>query len=488
MPSPDDFQQESDNFLSWLTQRPGVAVNPKIYIADLRAQGAGRGVVAQQDISEDEILFTIPRDVLLSVQNSKLRDQLPTNLDELGPWLSLMLVMIYEYLQGEASRWHPYFQALPSTFDTLMFWSEPELSELQASAVIDKIGKQGAESSIRETIMPIVRANPSLFPPSLGTPSYDGPEGEEALLKLAHRMGSLIMAYAFDVENQDDDETGEDGYVTDDEQEISQAMVPLADFLNADAHRNNARLFQEEDSFSMKSTKPIQKGEEIFNDYGELPRSDLLRRYGYITDNYSQYDVVELPLETICHVAGLQSAKPGADTPPLQLMDELDLLDDGYNISKPTAGDSLPDVVPDELLSLIQALHLSPEQLAQAQKKQKPPKPTFDLTAAKFLLQVTQKRQTQYATSVAEDDNILNQLAHKQQECTREEFDTKFRRLAMAVAVRKGEKEILNQFSTGLERRIAENQEDTVMGDSNPKRSAQAEDGTESNAKRSRKQ
>lgn len=67
--------------------------------------------------------------------------------------------------------------------------------------------------------------------------------------------------------------------------------------------------------FAMKSTKPIQKGEEIFNDYGELPRSDLLRRYGYITDNYMQYDVVELPLETICHVAGFQSAKPGPDVP-----------------------------------------------------------------------------------------------------------------------------------------------------------------------------
>lgn len=65
----------------------------------------------------------------------------------------------------------------------------------------------------------------------------------------------------------------------------------------------------------MKSTKPIQKGEELFNDYGELPRSDLLRRYGYITDNYSQYDVVELLLETICQVAGFQSAQPGPDFP-----------------------------------------------------------------------------------------------------------------------------------------------------------------------------
>lgn len=58
----------------------------------------------------------------------------------------------------------------------------------------------------------------------------------------------------------------------------------------------------------MKAIKPIKAGEEIFNDYGEIPRSDLLRRYGYVTDNYAQYDVVELSLNQICQAAGLGSA------------------------------------------------------------------------------------------------------------------------------------------------------------------------------------
>lgn len=69
-----------------------------------------------------------------------------------------------------------------------------------------------------------------------------------------------------------------------------------------------ARLFQEDDSLVMKAIKPIRVGEEIFNDYGELPRADLLRRYGYVTDNYAQYDVVELSLDQICRSAGLQNA------------------------------------------------------------------------------------------------------------------------------------------------------------------------------------
>lgn len=58
----------------------------------------------------------------------------------------------------------------------------------------------------------------------------------------------------------------------------------------------------------MKTTKPIQAGEEILNEQGEIPRADLLRRYGFVTDNYAQYDVVELSLSTICQAAGLDNA------------------------------------------------------------------------------------------------------------------------------------------------------------------------------------
>jgi SET domain-containing protein 6 len=52
----------------------------------------------------------------------------------------------------------------------------------------------------------------------------------------------------------------------------------------------------------MKALKPIKGGEEIFNDYGPLPRSDLLRRYGYITNNYAIYDVVEISFDTAAAV------------------------------------------------------------------------------------------------------------------------------------------------------------------------------------------
>lgn len=53
----------------------------------------------------------------------------------------------------------------------------------------------------------------------------------------------------------------------------------------------------------MVALKPIKKGEEIFNDYGSLPRSDLLRRYGYITDQYKEWDVVEIDIGKIREIS-----------------------------------------------------------------------------------------------------------------------------------------------------------------------------------------
>lgn len=64
----------------------------------------------------------------------------------------------------------------------------------------------------------------------------------------------------------------------------------------------------------MKALKPISPGEEIFNDYGPLPRSDLLRRYGYITDNYAKYDVVEIPHDMVRATVIREAGAPEAVT------------------------------------------------------------------------------------------------------------------------------------------------------------------------------
>lgn len=143
--------------------------------------------------------------------------------------------MLYEYLQGKASRWKPYFDVLPQIFDTPIFWSGAELKELQGTCLTaEKIGKQESDNTLRTRILPIVANNAAIFYP-------DGAAqlSETDLLALAHRIGSTIMAYAFDLDdgNEHSDEE-EDGWVEDRDGKTMLGMVPMADILNANADFN----------------------------------------------------------------------------------------------------------------------------------------------------------------------------------------------------------------------------------------------------------
>ena len=48
----------------------------------------------------------------------------------------------------------------------------------------------------------------------------------------------------------------------------------------------------------MRSIRPIAKDAQIYNTYGELPNSDLLRRYGYVIPG-AQDDIVEISADLI---------------------------------------------------------------------------------------------------------------------------------------------------------------------------------------------
>jgi SET domain-containing protein 6 len=357
--------------------------------------------------------------------------------------------MLYEYLNGKASNWAAYFSVLPSEFDTLMYWTEDELAELQASAVVNKIGKESANEMFLEQLIPVIKEFASVFfSDDDRAPQRAEEMRDERNLTLMHRMGSLIMAYAFDVEPSVlQKDVDEEGYASEDEDEaLPKGMVPLADMLNADADRNNARLFYEVNSLDMKALKPIRAGEEIFNDYGPLPRSDLLRRYGYITDNYSQYDVVEIPMDLVANLAttaGIYSEDR------IEYLGEQDIVDTGYDIivSDPF---TLQESVSPELVVLVETLLLPEEEFERLKKKGKLPKPEkMTSKGAELLHQLVRTRLTQYATSLDDDvrdfSGVPNIGGHGSKE----------RRFAMAKAVRIGEKRLLKQVEEALAEKLA---------------------------------
>lgn len=200
--------------------------------------------VALQDIPAETVLFTVPRSGIVSSETSELKEKLPDiflnqetamevdDKPQQDPWSTLIIVMMYEYFKGSGSKWKPYIDVLPASFETPMFWSDAELDELQASATRSKVGKESAEKMFHDKILPAVRANHHLFPTSQ---TYS----DDDLIELAHRMGSTIMSYAFDFQNEDEeDEDDTEEWVEERETKSTMGMVPMADILNADAEYN----------------------------------------------------------------------------------------------------------------------------------------------------------------------------------------------------------------------------------------------------------
>ncbi|KAI9026673.1 hypothetical protein CLU79DRAFT_803426 [Phycomyces nitens] len=282
----DLFDQTSETFWKWLESN-GSTLSDKIAIGDYRSEGAGRGIVAKKDIKEGDVLFSLPRSLLLSPLTSGLRKEpgIDEVLDNLEGWLPLILCMMYES-QKVDSFWKPYFDVLPKAFATPMFWGDDDIKGLEGTDIVGKIGKSDAEAMFKTKILPIIKSNPRLFDENVHT------------VDLFHICGSLIMAYSFTDEiatnankKDEDDEEEEEGEEEQGEELI--AMVPLADTLNHKTGYNNARLFHEPESLEMKAIKDISKGDQIYNTYGDLCNADLLRKYGFV-DEPNEFDIVEI--------------------------------------------------------------------------------------------------------------------------------------------------------------------------------------------------
>ncbi|RAQ98997.1 set domain-containing protein rms1 [Stemphylium lycopersici] len=448
-----DFQEASERFLKWFRSCGGTFNDDLLEIQDLRSQDAGRGIIAKKNIPEDTTLFAIPRDIIINVQTSALAEKLPEIFEEsmddedsneclepLDSWASLILVMLYEYLQGSASKWKPYIDILPQTFDTPLFWSEAELKELEGTSLTrEKIGKEESDEMLRSRILPIVTKHANVFYPEVAERL-----NEDDLLSLAHRMGSTIMSYAFDLENegeQSDDE--EDGWVEDRDGKTLMGMVPMADMLNANAEFNvmppvyTAHVHHGDQLQVASLRENIPAGTEILNYYGPLPSSELLRRYGYVTPEHRRYDIAELPWNLVRTALGeeLELSKEVIQEIEADVEKKMDSELEEFFIIERDSGDPSSYGTLEQLAVLREISPELDEQLKlflKAVRKRDPKRKRDDGIFNTVVERALKARLAQYPTSVEDDEALLSK-------------DNIGKRHRMAVEVRLGEKRVLQE-------------------------------------------
>ncbi|KAF8427247.1 hypothetical protein EV426DRAFT_699070 [Tirmania nivea] len=250
---PDDSTVLPNRSMSWLKSRPRVSVNPNIALVDLRSEDAGRGVSTSTSLNyhflpptADHItnlpasshpLFTIPHSSTLSALTSPLTTHLiPDAMAKLGqedPWLALVLVLFYETRLD--SEWKPYIELLLRDFGE-------------------------AEEKYKNILGPIINSHKDLFQAKeLQFNSSIGEVDESSLLSCAHRMASCIMSYSFDIKKLNPIPTPR----------TTPTRVPKTKKMKM---RNTTMPWFPLPTYSTQIT--------LYNDYGPLPKSDLLRGYG----------------------------------------------------------------------------------------------------------------------------------------------------------------------------------------------------------------
>ncbi|KAH9083935.1 SET domain-containing protein [Lactarius deliciosus] len=424
-----------DSLVDWFTAHNGTFDRAALTFAPI--DNLGWGAFALRDLQQDHTLFSLPRDLTLSTRTSSL----PPLIGEedwkkhglhVG-WAGLILCLMWEAAQGESSKWSTYLASLPITFDTPMFWSSEDLEQLKGTAVLDKIGKEQAENDYANKVVPILKSRTDLF----GTEHPDSRFSPEAY----HVMGSRILSRSFQVEAQprvdgsqtpplahegaemdldnssplphgkDDMENIEDDGESDDndgDDPANVAMVPMADLLNARYGCANAKLFDEDRDLRMLTTRSVRQGEQIWNTYGDLPNSELLRRYGHVDQVPlaeggigNPADIVEIRADLVMEVI-VQNYPEWAGPRSAERVDWW-LEEGGDDVFVVDSSDD----VPEEISSFVRLLMMSAPEWEKTKRKSRLPKPKEDEAALSVTADVVRRRLAEYPTTIENDEALL---------------------------------------------------------------------------------
>lgn len=192
---------------------------------------------------------------------------------------------------------------------------------------------------------------------------------------------------------------------------------------------------------TVTALRPIKAGEEILNYYGPHPNSELLRRYGYVTEKHSRYDVVEIPWDVVDAALAQQLTASGVSAAALtqvrQSIEDDEEFEDTFVLERdsgepnsdgtfpgPATVTSMPEDLEErvkEFLKRISKVH--PEAIADKRKR----KTLSDSVLSQSLL----KLESSYSTNIAQDHQLLQNTPPGRQN--------------MAITVRMGEKQLLQE-------------------------------------------
>ncbi|XP_027096943.1 ribulose-1,5 bisphosphate carboxylase/oxygenase large subunit N-methyltransferase, chloroplastic-like [Coffea arabica] len=237
----------------------------------------GLGLVATRDIAKNEVVLEVPKRFWIN-PDAAAASEIGSVCSGLKPWIAVALFLLTEKSR-EDSKWKFYFEILPQSTDSTIFWSDEELAELQGTQLLSTtLGvKEYVQNEFLKVEAEVILPNQKLFPSPITLDEFFWAFGilrSRAFSRL--RNQNLVVIPFADLINHSDIVTTED---------------------HAHEVRGPAGLFSWDYLFSLRSPLHLKAGEQVFIQY-DLNKSnaDMALDYGFV-ESGSNRDAFTLTLE-----------------------------------------------------------------------------------------------------------------------------------------------------------------------------------------------
>lgn len=225
-----------------------------------------RGVHAARDIAPEQCIVEVPFRFIMTTEVAKASD-IGRRIVSSGCMLRskhsyLACFLLYERAKGNNSFWHAYIDTLPKDYANMPInFSQEERAMLKGSMCIEKIGTR--IQSLREEYETLCQHVPNFARFSLKEFTW-------ARHAVITRIFGLFVG----------------GLKT-------EGLVPVADLLNHKRSRDTKWTFDNnKNAFTIINTRPLSKGEQIFDSYGRKCNSRFFVNYGFALEENEDNEAV----------------------------------------------------------------------------------------------------------------------------------------------------------------------------------------------------
>jgi hypothetical protein len=407
----------------------------------------------------------------------------------LSNWLAAVINLMFEFCasrqqQAEGVEATPigntfkeFVDVLPTSFGTPIFFAEDEKSELKGTSMEIWADDQMMRTQFEKHVLPVIREATSRKEDDDNERNFAFRWKEaDCDYELFRRAAALVASRGFT------DSEGNGPY-----------LVPAADLLNHSSKRKATSLQKVGDSFVMIAARDIERGEEVFNDYGNLSNSQLLQTYGFADVENEEFESVNISVELVLRETEAHLRKQSANGDAKNEEDEQaskgkgkgkgkvkDDTENGEEDSMAILGiwedkervlrsiEMIPgtgfytlnkdDMLPDNLLTAIQVLLMRPDEFQEFSSAPRQlgqgfideDDEDYMLEIYQILLQIIVAKLKEYPTSLKETAGMV-----------KEKEDRKSDNVRNALVLRFSEQKLLNDLKMQLvEELVAEGEDD----------------------------